>query len=469
MKNLRSTLISRTWKTVKIPLILCILCSVQILLPDSGFGRIFIDIDEPGIQKINIAIPDFKNYSDTKKAPELAAGFPEVIYRDLDLSGYFIPMEKEAFLDEDGPYLTADNIRFRSWTIIGTDLLLKGGFTPIGRSVEVEVRLYDAFRARQILGKKFLGKIDDYRTLAHRIANEIVFVVTGNKGLFLSRFVFVNRHLIKVNDKERPVKEIYICDFDGHNIKQITSDNSIALFPKWSPDGKSIAFTSFKDGGPMLYENNLQSGRVRRISGRKGMNTGACWTSDGNRIALTLTREDNQDINQDIFLIDLRGRILERYTNDEAIDVSPTFSPDGTKMAFVSDRSGTPQIWVKDLENREKGEERLTFPGMGDDTFESKYNYTPDWSSRNQIAFSGDSDTGRDIFTMNPDGSNLRRLTENRGVNEDPSWSPDGRYIVFSSNRDGGFHLYIMNSSGFNQRRISFQKGEQTDPSWSPH
>ena len=465
MKNLRSTLISRTWKIINLTGILCILLCAPILFPEVGFGRIFIDIDEPGIQKINIAIPDFKNFSGRKEHQELETGFPEIIYNDLDLSGYFIPMEKEAFLDEDGPFLTADNIRFKNWSIIGTELLLKGGFTPMGRSVEVEVRLYDAFRARQILGKKLLGKMDEYRTLGHRIANEIVFAITGYKGLFLSKFVFVNKHLTKVNNKERPIKEIYICDFDGHNIKQITSDNGIALLPEWSPNEQSVVYTSYKDGGPMLYEKDLRSGRVRRLSGRKGLNAGPCWTADGKRIALTLTQDDNQDI----FLIDLRGRILERYTNNEAIDVAPTFSPDGTKMAFVSDRSGTPQIWVKDLQNRQKGEERLTYPGVGDNAFESKYNSSPDWSSRNQIVFSGDSDTGRDIFTINPDGSHLRRLTANNGFNEDPSWSPDGRYIVFCSNRDGGYHLYIMNSNGFNQRRINFYKGEQTAPSWSPH
>lgn len=465
MKNLRSILISGTWKIINTIFFLCILSFVPIMLPEEGFGRIFIDIDEPGIQKINIAVPDFKNFSEKKEYPELAAAFPEIIYNDLDLSGYFIPMEKEAFLDEDGPYLTADHIRFRNWTIIGTELLLRGGFTVIGRSVEVEVRLYDAFRGRQILGKRLLGKTEDYRTLGHRIANEIVFAVTGHKGLFLSRFVFVNRIIHDLNNKKSPVKEIHICDFDGHNIKQITSDGNIALLPEWSPAGESIAFTSFKGGGPELYGKDLSSGKVRPISGRKGLNTGACWTSDGKRIALTLTREDNQDI----FLIDLRGRILDRYTHDRAIDVSPTFSPDGTKIAFVSDRSGSPQIWVQDLKNMDKGPERITFPGVGANTFESKYNTSPDWSSRNQIVFSGDSDTGRDIFTIDPGGNNLRRLTANSGFNEDPCWSPDGRYMVFSSNRDGGYHLYIMNSSGFNQRRITFMKGEQTAPSWSPN
>ncbi len=427
----------------------------QLFYPVEGSARIFIDINSPSIQKILIAIPDFKNYSSSKEHPELSTVFPEIIYNDLDLSGYFIPMDKKVFLDEDGPFLTEDNIRFRNWIIIGTDLLVKGGYTCMGRSVEVELRLYDAFRGHQILGKKFLGKIYEHRTLSHRISNEIIFTLTGHKGLFLSKFAFVNK---VIRDSE-PVKEIYVCDFDGHNVKPVTSDGTIALLPVWSPKGDSIVYNSFKDGGPMLYIKNLSSGKVRRISGRRGLNTGAAWAPDGKSIALTLSHDDNQDI----YLIDLNGKILKRYTNHMEIDVSPSFSPDGTKMAFVSDRSGTPQIYLKDLQTG--NEERLTFEN---NYFESKYNSSPDWSSRNQIVFSGDSDSGRDIYTMNPGGSDFRRLTQDSGYNEDPCWSPDGRYIVFSSNREGGFHLFIMNSNGLNQRRITFNKGEQTAPSWSP-
>ena len=150
---------------------------------------------------------------------------------------------------------------------------------------------------------------------------------------------------------------------------------------------------------------------------------------------------------------------VDRFTNHWGIDVSPTFSPDGKKMAFVSNRSGSPQIYIRDLING--GEQRVTFQG--------NYNTSPDWSSLDRIAFSAMANGRSDIFTIDADGRNLRSLTENQSNNEDPSWSPDGRYIIFSSSREGGYHLYMMNANGQNQRRITFLKGEQTAPAWSPY
>ena len=447
MMRLRSILILKTWKKNDFILLLGSLLIAQFFLPDEGIGKILIDINSPSVQKINIAIPDFKNYSESGEHPELSSDLTKIISNDLDLSGYFVPMEHKAFIDEDGPLLTSDNIRFKNWSVIGAELLLKGGYTCVGQNIEVVVRLYDAYYGNQLMAKRFLGKVDRYSSLMHRIGNEIVFLLTGYEGIFLSRFAFVNN--------STGHKEIYLCDFDGGNVRRITSDESIALLPRWSPDGETIAYTSYKDGSPMVYLHEISSGKIKRISDRKGLNMGGSWMSDGTKLALTLSF-DNE--NQDIYLIDLSGKILERYTNHWGIDVSPSFSPDGTKMAFVSNRSGNPQIYIKDLKNG--NEERLTF--------DLKYCTSPVWSRLDKIAFTAMNDGHFDIYTINPDGSNMRRLTEDEDNSEDPCWSPDGRYIVFSSNREAGYHLYIMNSNGQNQRRISYLKGDNTSPNWSP-
>lgn len=442
----RSILISKTLKTANVIWLSGILLLVQFIFPDQGFGKIFIDINSPSIQKIKIAIPDFKNFSEPEERPELSETLVEVLANDLELSGYFISMDKKSFLDEDGPLLTSNNIRFKNWSVIGAELLLKGGYTCIGRYLKMEIRLYDSFYGRQLFAKRFLGKVEQYRDLMHRIGNEILLSLTGFEGMFLSKFAFVNT--------STGHKEIYISDFDGHNVEQITFDNSIALLPRWSPDGKFIVYNSYKDGGPMLYLKEMSSGKVSRISDRDGMNTGACWTRDGKELFLTLSHGDNPDI----YGIDLDGKIIKHYVNNWGDDLSPSLSPDGTKMAFVSNRSGSPQIYIKDLINGD--EERLTF--------DVKYCTSPVWSKLNKIAFSVMSNGTFDIYTINPDGSNMRKLTESGGNNEDPCWSPDGRYLVFSSSRDGKYGLYIMNSNGQNPRKIIYMDGDERSPSWSP-
>ncbi|MFH0843982.1 MAG: Tol-Pal system beta propeller repeat protein TolB, partial [Pseudomonadota bacterium] len=250
-------------------------------------------------------------------------------------------------------------------------------------------------------------------------------------------------------------KEIYVSDLDGHNIKQITSDKSIALFPRWSPSGEKLMYNSYKAGeGPFLYMKDLRSGAESRVSSRKGLNIGAAWVQDGKTLAVTLSQGDNPDI----YHIDLKGNIISRLTDHWGIDISPSFSPEGDKMAYVSNRSGSPQIHI--LEMKDGKEARLTFEG--------KYNTSPSWSKLNRIAFSGMYNGRFDIYTVNPGGSNLTRLTDNQGNNEEPCWSSDGRYIIFSSNREGKYQLYLMNANGQNQRRLFSKSGSQTSPSWSP-
>lgn len=452
MMKLRSLLISKTWKAHNISYYLGILLFVQLLIPNKAFARIYIDINAPSIQRIKIAIPDFINLSAQKEHPELSRALPEVVSNDLDLSGYFTPMDREAFLDEDDPSSSIGEIRIKNWSVIGAELLLRGTYTCTGRSLEVEVRLFDVFWGRQLMGRRVLGKIEKHRSLMHRIGNEVISTLTGHKGMFLSKLAFVGT--------SSGHKEIYISDYDGHNARQITSDRNIALSPAWSPQGDKITYSSLKDGGHMLFITDISTGKVRRISARKGLNIGAAWAPDGRKLALTLTHKGNPDI----YAIDLTGKIIDRLTYYWPIDGEPAFSPDGKKIAFVSDRSGSPQIYVKDLITGK--ERRLTF---GSDMLIGRYNTSPAWSSLDRIAFSGMIDEQINIYTMDSDGSNLRRLTHNQRKNEEPCWSADGRYIVFSSNRDGGYHLYIMNANGQNQKRITSSEGEETSPSWSPY
>ena len=411
-----------------------------------GFGRIYVDINAPSVRKFKIAVPDFKNLSERKGYPELSVKLPGVVSNDLVLSGYFSPINKLAFLGEEDAPPTRRNVYFKDWSVIGAELLLTGSYYCVGTRLEVGIKLFDVFLGRQIVGKRVLGDISRYRQLMHRLSNEIIRALTGRPGIFLSKLAFVG--------SATGHKEIYSCDYDGYNLRRITVDKSIALLPRWSPDGKKIMYNSYRDGGLILYMKDLVSGTDRLVSGRSGLNLGASWAPGGKKVALTLSRKGDPNI----FMIDLNGKILKQMTSHWAIDVSPVFSPDGNKIAFVSNRSGSPQIYVLDLTRGV--EERLTFEG--------KYNTCPSWSSLNRIAFTSLNYDRFDVCTIDADGGRLRRLTENQGNNEDPCWSPCGRYIVFSSNRTGHYQLYLMNANGQNQKRLAFLKGDQTSPSWAP-
>ncbi|MBN2420551.1 MAG: PD40 domain-containing protein, partial [Deltaproteobacteria bacterium] len=267
----------------------------------------------------------------------------------------------------------------------------------------------------------------------------------GIKGMFSSRFLFVNNSTGN--------KEIYICDFDGYNIKKLTSDKSIALFPRWSPKGDGFSFTSYKEGNMKLYYMDLATGNMNRVSGgREGISSS--WSHDGKGLDLTMRENGNADI----YNVSPDGKIIKKLTRHWGDDLSPSRSPDNKKMVFVSDRSGTPQVYIKDLVT--ESEERITF--------DFKECASPVWSTSNKIAFVAITEGIHDIYTMDPDGRGIKMLTQGNGNNEEPCWSPDGRYIVFSSSRSGGYHLYIMNANGYNQRRITYFKGEETAPSWSP-
>ena len=424
-----------------------LLLSFLLFFPSHTLARIYIDINAPSVRKFNIAIPDFKNLNVNDEHPELAGKLSSVISTDLDLSGYFNPMDKGAFLKEDNSSLPLGNIRFKDWSVIGAELLLKASFICTGKTLEVQARLFDVFWGKQILGKRISGDISHYRYMMHRFGDEIIRTLTGHESIFLSKLAFVGN--------ASGNKEIYICDYDGHNLRPFTADKSISLLPRWSPDGKKLIYNSYKEGSPMLYMGAISGGADKRISTRSGLNIGASWAPSGNKMALTLSRKGNPDI----FIIDLNGKIVKRLTNHWGIDVSPAFSPNGKKIAFVSNRSGSPQIYILDLINGT--EERLTFKG--------KYNTSPSWSSLNRIAFVSRNDQYFDICTIDPDGSRLRRLTEHQGNNEDPCWSPDGRYIIFCSNRAKRNNLYIMTANGQSQRKIiNLSGGDCTSPSWAP-
>jgi TolB protein len=406
----------------------------------------YIDISNPFLRKIPLAVPLFKNANRTGEAKRLSDSSADLLAASLEFTGYFKLLDRGAFLfDPQKDGILTPQINFANWTVIGAELLITGSFKESGDNITMELRLFDTFKARRIIGKKYTGKKADQRRMIHRFCSEVIKYLTGKPGVFGSKIAFVSTGSGN--------KEIYSCAFDGYNPHQMTRNHSISLFPAWSSDGRYLAYTSYKKGKPDLFIKNLAEVQETTIN-KKGLNITPAWVPGKFELAATLSFSGDQEI----YLLTGSGKVIKRLTNLRGIDVSPTWSPDGKKFAFVSNRSGSPQVYVQDLASGKV--RRLTYEG--------NYNTQPNWSPQgDKIAFASVVDGRRNIIVMGFDGRGLLQLTHESGDNEAPAWSPDGSLIAFSSNREGPFRIYVMTAFGTDQRRLLVMTGEQTNPKWS--
>ena len=428
--------------------ILCLIAIASFLF-GSGLCRAeydYIDITDPFLRKIPIAVPLLKKVSSGDATEQLSRTASDLLSETLEFTGFFKILDRAAFLVDPQTEAAFPNVSFHNWTSIGAELLITGGVLVEGSLVEMELRLYDTFKERMLVGKRYKGWTNDQRKMIRRFCSEVIYSLTGDKGIFNSEIAFISTGSGN--------KEIYICEFDGYNPRQVTHNKSITISPAWSSDGKWIAYTSYARGKPDLYIKHLKEKRGSVIE-KEGINITPAWAPDKFTLAATLSFSGDQEI----YLLTGTGKIINRLTHKRGIDLSPTWSPDGKHIAFVSKRSGTPQIYIKDLDSGQV--KRLTFQG--------RYNTQPSWSPRgDKVAYSGMANGRNNIFVIGIDGQGPVQLTHNEGDNESPSWSPDGSLIVFSSTREGPSRIYVMTAYGTDQRRLLALRGEQSEPNWSP-
>lgn len=368
-----------------------------------------------------------------------------IVNQDLDYSDRF------EMLDGSGAPAQGE-INVDLWKERGADWIVQGALSP-GRAggTQLRVILHDAVYGSIKEDRTFALPAQgdpNFRMAVHAVSDEVVRWATGEAGAAASRIAFVL--------DGRGGKELYVIDYDGENVQQLTSDASITLSPAWSPDGSRLAYTSYRNGNPLLYERDLTTGRDRLISDRAGINITPTYSPDGQTIAFATTVSGNTEI------ATLGTRGLEQHTRGRGFDsLSPSYSPDGRRFAFVSNRLGEPHIYVMTVGG---GEPRLisdyTFGGQG-------YNTSPDWSpAGNQITYHSRVNGSLQIVVADLD-SGQRRLLTNDGNNEDPSWAPDGRHVVFSSrDRDGG-GLFILDTVSGRTRPL-LRGARYGLPDWSP-
>jgi TolB protein len=392
----------------------------------------------------NIALVLDKLDANGKKETRYAQSLDAIMHDGLDFTKIFSlispPLNVKDFSDKKNVV-----VNFGALTSVGAEVYAGGSVTKKSGMVNLDMKVYETSGSKLLFSKTYTGKEEELRSLGHAFCADLIALLTGKKSVFGSKIVFVSN--------KTGFKEIYECDFDGYGVEQLTNFKSISMNPALSPDGKFLAYISFNSGRPTLYIRDLASGKIASV-GKSGVSIDPGWRSNS-EVAATLSPEGNQEI----FLVKTDGTLSRKVTNNKSIDISPTFSPDGSKMAFVSSRNGLPQIFIQDIQSGLV--KRLTFSG--------RYNTQPSWSPLgDKIAYTTWEKNGEiNIFVINTDGSGLVQLTQKSGENKSPSWSPDGEMIVYTSNRQGKEKMYVMSSKGGNERLLLQGDGEQMQPSWS--
>jgi TolB protein len=420
------------------------------LSPLAAQQRLVIDVTNPVIEPLPIAVPDFIP-ADAASA-EMARQIADVVAQDLVGTGLFREIPPDAYISQVTSFEAP--VAFADWKAINTTGLVTGAVSvgADGRLV-VKFRLFDIFSEQPLGdGQQFAGTTTSWRRMAHKIADQVYARVTGEGPYFDSRVVFV----AESGPKDNRAKRLAIMDYDGANVQYLTDSSAIVLAPRFSPSGDRVLYTSYESGNPEIMLLDVASvGKRALIQGQEGMSVAPSFSPDGNRVAFSVAQGGNSDI----YTLDIGSGQAVRLTDAPSIETAPAFSPDGSRIVFESDRTGTQQIYVMPAGG---GEAVRISAGQG------RYG-TPVWSPRGDLIAFTKQHAGRfHIGVMRTHGSEERLLTA--AFDEGPTWSPNGRVIMFtrtSMGADGAPSLYSVDISGRNLKKV-VTDGFASDPAWSP-
>lgn len=409
-----------------------------------------------GVEKIRLAVPDFKAATQDPKNVDLLSVFNGVLWNDLDNAGIFDMVSKSFY--PLGPVGDPEDVKFGDWSSPppNASMLAFGNLGVNGANVTVQGWLYDVknVTSPQVLGKRYqdTASSDAVRIIAHKFADEIIFRLGGGiQGIGESNIFFISNR--------SGHREVWEMDYDGNNQRQITHVGSISLSPRVSPDGSRVAFSSLTKSGWDILIYSLDLNRLVAFPRFGGTNLSPAWAADGSKLAFSSSRTGDPEI----YVVSASGANLKRMTAYEGPDVSPAWNPKtGAQIAWVSGRTGLPQIYT--MESDGTNVQRLTDQG---------YAVSPAWHPNGQyLAFSwirhyGPGAPGADdIYLMDIASKQWVQLTHDGGRNDFPSWSPDGRHIVFQSSRSGSEQIWTMLADGTHQQQLTFT-GSNTQPNWS--
>lgn len=414
-------------------------------------GPLRLEIKEGVIEPMPFAVPDF--VPESGAAEELSRNIARVVAADLSGTGLFREISQDAFISRVTSF--SSPVQFADWKAINAQALVTGAVAVDGSGrVTAKFRVWDVFAGQELgSGLQFVGTVDGWRRIAHKVADQVYSRITGEGGYFDSRVVFVS----ETGPKDNRAKRLSIMDYDGANLKYLTDSSSIVLAPRFSPTGDRVLYTSYESGFPRVYVLDVASVSRRLLESQDGtMSFAPRFSPDGRTVVYSLIQGGNTDI----YTMDIATGASQRLTNAPSIETAPSFSPDGRQIVFESDRSGSNQIYVMNVQG---GEARRISGGTG------QYG-TPVWSPRGDyIAFTKQSKGRFHIGVMRVNGEEERLLTASF-LDEGPTWSPNGRVIMFTRETQGAqgqSRLWSVDITGRNLRQVQ-TPGGASDPSWSP-
>ena len=404
-----------------------------------SFAQMSIEITGVGQSLYPIAVMRFKDEA------KLPTNITEIIRQDLARSGYFKNTENGNAVESDEG---APN--YKSWAARGADALVVGSVVQTGSGqFDIHYKLFDVRKSQSLGGLNLNSSSDNLRAVGHKIADDIIFKLLGERGIFSTRLSYV----IKEGKRYRLV----ISDADGQNIRNALNSAEPIISPSWSPDGKKVAYVSFEDRKPVIYVHELSTGRRISLSNQKGNNSAPAWSPDGKKLAISLSKDGNTQI----YEINADGTGLRRLTRGNTIDTEPQYAPDGRFIYFTSDRGGNPQIYRMSAEGEQvEGAKRVTYK----QGFVTSPRISPDGKYLAYIANIGGAFR---LYIVNLATGDSQALTDD-SADESPSFAANGRYILYSTKVGGKRVLAAVSVDGNSKQVLSIPGSDVRQPSWGP-
>ncbi|MGE8408717.1 MAG: Tol-Pal system beta propeller repeat protein TolB [Pseudomonas sp.] len=375
----------------------------------------------------------------------------DIIGNDLRNSGYYSPIPRQNMI---GMPSQASEVIFRDWKALGAQYVMVGSIVPSGGRLQVQYALFNVATEQQVLTGSVSGTVDQLRDMSHFIADQSFEKLTGIKGAFSTRMLYVTAERFSTNSTRYTLQR---SDYDGARAVTLLQSREPILSPRFAPDGKRIAYVSFEQRRPRIFVQHIDTGRREQITNFEGLNGAPAWSPDGNRLAFVLSRDGNPEI----YVMDMGSRQMTRVTNNPAIDTEPFFGKDGSTLYFTSDRGGKPQIYKTTIGSG--GAERVTFVG--------NYNANPKLSADEKtlvMIHRQDGFTNFKVAAQDLQRGSVKILSET-SLDESPTVAPNGTMLIYATRQQGRGVLMLVSLNGRVRLPLPTAQGEVREPSWSPY